>query len=149
MPSPIPKRPMAKVQRVALIGRQVVERLGLAGLELLLTRATRMSEGQVLPDGRYFGSTMLTIDLQQLAAEGQLSDACDVSTAHKVARLMSTSGTLRQRARLIAAAEAVRLAGREIAPQAVDVGVRAEGTRVFIDIDVEASAAAGAVETVG
>ncbi|MBW2735252.1 MAG: hypothetical protein JRH20_22950 [Deltaproteobacteria bacterium] len=149
MPSPSPKRPMAKVQRVALISRQVTERLGLAGAELLLSQASRMSEGQLLPDGHYFGSTMLTIDLEQLATAGLLSDTCDVSTALKVARLMAVSDALRERVRTVASQEAFRLAEQEIAPTAVEIRVRAEGTLVFIDIDLEGSATNGAIETVG
>lgn len=143
------KRPMAKVRRVALISRQVTERLGVAGAELLLARASRMSEGQILPDGHYYGSTMLTIDLEQLVAAGLLSDPCDVTTALKAARLMATSEALRDRARAVAHQEAIRLAEREISPTAVEVGIRAEGLRIFIDIDVEGSAVTGALKTVG
>lgn len=149
MASRTPKRPMAKVQRLALISRRISERLGLAAAELLLSRAARVSEGQMLPDGHYYGSTMLTINLEELAASGLLSDACDVSTTSKVCQLMAGSESVSERARVIAHQEAARLAKRAVTPTAVDVGVRAEGTTIFIDIDVEGSAEKSAIETVG
>ena len=98
------KRPMAAVRRVTLFSREIIERLSPAGLDLLLARATRLSEGQVSATGDYFGSTMITVDLAQV--DGKVRDACDVATAARLARRMAGDQTLVERVRVIAREEA-------------------------------------------
>ena len=77
--APLPARkPMARVTRIALFEREVRERITLAALDLLLSRAEVISEGQRnVRGGRdaYFGSTMLTFDLPALSVV--IRDACD------------------------------------------------------------------------
>lgn len=138
-------RPMAVARRVSLFSREVIERLSLAGIETLLSRVSKLSEGQVLGDQRYYGSTMLTLDVREL--DDTVRDTCDVATAMRLARLLSHSEAMTDRVRALAHAEAATIAGCPLGRAEIDVRVRAEGGWLFIDVDVEAralEAAAGA-----
>src|SRR3954449_13051215 len=87
--SPTHLRPIARVQRIALFEREVRERLSRAALDVLFARAEVISEGQsTIRNAKpaYFGSTMLTIDLNGLA--GVLREACDAGTARRLANLL-------------------------------------------------------------
>jgi hypothetical protein len=133
------RRPMARATRIALIEREVRERLSRAALELVLGRAEVISEGQrSTRNGRdaYFGSTMLTIDLPSL--ELLLRDACDAATAHRLASLLESDEAAGQRIEALAAAEAARVAGAAPTAVSTHVAIRAQAAKVFIDIDVEA-----------
>jgi hypothetical protein len=129
-----PKKPMAFVRRIGLFRREIIERVSPAGLDLLLQTACRISEGQVSGD-QYFGSTLLTLDLQQ--AEIQLQDACDVATAARLARLLEQEPVALEQIRALARAEAQRIACHPLRELELDVRIRVEGPRVFIDVDVE------------
>ncbi|MBK8482027.1 MAG: hypothetical protein IPL40_12785 [Proteobacteria bacterium] len=131
------KRPMAVVRQVSLFAREVIERLSTTGTELLLADLSRLSEGQRV-DGRYFGSTMLTLDLRRL--EGRMRDSGDVGTALRLARQWATSELVIGRLRTLALAEAERIAGQPLQADGIDVRVRAEGSWLFVDIDLEAEA---------
>lgn len=132
---PRKKRPMAAVRRISLFRREIRESIPPAGVELLLDHAARISEGQVAADGRYYGSTMLTIALEQL--QGAICDSCDVSTAEHLARLLEAAPEVQEQTCRLALAEACRIAGRRLQRVEADMRVRWEGTRVFVDIDVE------------
>lgn len=132
------RRPMARVRHVALFSREIRERLSLAGAELLLDRATRLTEGQLSGDGHYFGSTMLTIDLEQAYEQGMLREEPDVATALRLARLMSASAPVRRRVATMARQAAEQQAQGPLSHLELDVRMRAEGLMVFIDIDAEA-----------
>ncbi len=141
-PRPLPRRkPMAKATRVTLFEREVRERLSDPAVEILLAAAQVMSEGQVAvaPSGgeAFFGSTMLTIDLA--TAAGVVREACDDAAARKVAALMASDARIARRARLVAEREATRIAGHAVRAAAAEVRVRAEGARVFIDVDLEST----------
>ena len=134
-----PRKPMARATRITLFEREVKERLSRAALDLLLSRAERLSEGQrSVRGGRnaYFGSTMLTIDLASFA--DVLRDACDASTAHRLATLLETDAAVPRRIRDIAEREAARVAAARLRDVRTQVTVRAQGSKVFIDVDVEA-----------
>ena len=64
---------MAAAVHVGLFSREIIERLSLAGVEMLLGRVSKLSEGQTQPDNRYYGSTMLTLDVREL--ESSVRDA--------------------------------------------------------------------------
>jgi hypothetical protein len=131
---------MARATRIALFEREVRERLSRAALELLLSRAEVISEGQrTVRGGRdaYFGSTMLTIDLPAL--ELLLRDVCDAGTAKRLAELLEGDAAVGQRIQALAAAEATRVAGSPPALVSTHVAIRAQAAKVFIDIDVEAT----------
>jgi hypothetical protein len=136
--NPTALRPLARVQRIALFEREVRERLSRAATDLLFERAEVMSEGQQTSRGgqpAYFGSTMLTINLETLAP--QLREVCDAGTARRLATLLRDDASVAARCRSIATKEATRIAGGRLRAVATEVKVSARGARVFIDIDVE------------
>jgi hypothetical protein len=131
---------MARATRIALFEREVRERLSRAALELVLSRAEVISEGQrSVRGGRdaYFGSTMLTIDLPAL--ELLLRDACDAGTARRVAALLETDAQAAAHIELLAGQEAARVAGAAPKTVSTHVVIRPQAAKVFIDIDVEAT----------
>src|SRR5436190_12807414 len=104
-----PLRPLARVERIALFEREVRERPSRAALDLVFERAEVMSEGQRSTRAgqpAYFGSTMLTIDLEALAP--QLREACDAGTARRLATLLSKDAAVAARVKAVAAREAAR-----------------------------------------
>jgi hypothetical protein len=133
------RKPMARALRVTLFEREVRERLSGAAVEILLDGAQVLSEGRrsTSPTAGpvFFGSTMLTLDLA-LAAE-LVREPCDAAAAARVAAYLAHDARALARMRQIAAREAERLAGGPLRVRAADVRVRAEGTRVFVDVDVE------------
>ncbi len=141
VPAPLPARkPMARATRITLFEREVRERLSRAALDIVFARAELLSEGQRSTRGQdgkasYFGSTMITIDLPSLA--DVLRDACDAGTAHRLVALMEGDTTLPRRIRDIAEREAARIAAAKLKDLRTHVAVRAQGAKVFIDIDVE------------
>ncbi len=134
------RRPMARATRIALFEREVRERLSRTALDLVLSRAEVISEGQRSSrNGRdaYFGSTMLTIDLPSL--ELLLRDACDAGTARRLADLLQADGQAMASVEALAAREAARVCGARPGAVRTHVAIRAQAAKVFIDIDVEAS----------
>ena len=134
-PAKAPKRPMAFVRRVSLFQREIRENISPTALNVLLRTAGKISEGQTTTDGRYYGSTMLTIDLGQVQA--CVSDVCDVSTAVRLAQHLSRQGMVHQEVKQIAEKEARRIACRNLELQEAEVRVRTEGQRIYVDVDVE------------
>lgn len=130
---------MAKAQRVGLFSRQIIERVSLAGVDALLANASRLSEGDIAPDGHFYGSTMITFDLRQIS--GQLREAVDLKTARRLADLMNEDAVVKRRLKQLATDEALRVAEQPLDRLEVDVRVRSEGCWVFIDIDTEGHAA--------
>jgi hypothetical protein len=136
------RRPMARATRVTLFEREVRERLSRAAMDLVFARADRLSEGQRQVRGgtdSYFGSTMLTIDLVSFA--GVLRDPCDAGTARRLAALIESDSSIPRRIRDIAEREATRIAAARLKEVRTQVAVRAQGAKVFIDVDVEAEIA--------
>ncbi|MES1209151.1 MAG: hypothetical protein ABUS79_24700 [Pseudomonadota bacterium] len=140
VPSVLPvRKPMARATRITLFEREVRERLSRAALDVVFARADLLSEGQRSVKGGkdgYFGSTMLTIDLPALA--DVLRDACDAGTAHRLVALMESDTALPRRIRGIAEREATRIAGAKLKELRIHVAMRAQGAKVFVDVDVEA-----------
>ena len=133
-------RPLLRVRRISLFEREVRERLSRAALDLVFENAAIMSEGQRSSRGEqevFFGSTMLTIELDGLV--GALRDACDASSAQRVAGLLATDAGALGRIRAIAADEAERLGGTRPGSVSTEIRVRARGTTVYVDVDVEAA----------
>jgi hypothetical protein len=125
---------MARCRRVSLFRREIKERVSPAGFDLLLDRASKISEGQISGQ-RYYGSTMLTLDLR--AVEAGVSEPCDVATAQRLARLLAGEPEILDRLRGLALADARRIARRKMGRLETDLRVRTESSRVLIDIDVE------------
>ena len=133
------RRPMARATRITLFEREVRERLSRAALDVVFARAERLSEGQRSQKGgrdSYFGSTMLTIDLAVFA--DVFRDACDAGTAHRLATLLEADSTTPRRIRELALREAAGIAGARLKDVRTQVTVRAQGAKVFVDVDVEA-----------
>jgi hypothetical protein len=125
---------MASARRVSLFEREVRVRLAPAGLDVLFDEARVISEGQL--DGpRWYGSTMMTIDLARVSA--RVSDDCDQGCARRVAELAAGEERVRERTRRLALHHAVRDAGPLEGP-AIDLRVHREGRVVHLDLDVEA-----------
>jgi hypothetical protein len=134
------RRPMARATRIGLFEREVRERPARAALDLLFARAEVISEGQRTQRGgrdAYFGSTMLTFDLPALAV--LLRDACDAGTAVRLASLLEEDASVGKRVQELAKREAARVSGATPREVSTHVAIRAQGAKVFIDVDVEAS----------
>jgi hypothetical protein len=128
------RKPSVAARRVSLFEREIRVHLGTAAIELLFSRAEVLSEGQ-RQGARYFGSTMITLDLDK--ARGALREPCDAADARRVAQLLEKDARVQARVRGIAAAAAVERSGAPFARLDAEVRVRAAGSRVHVDLDVE------------
>jgi hypothetical protein len=133
------KKPMARAARVTLFEREIKERLSVAAVEILLERARILSEGQrsASPTAAraYFGSTMITVDVAAIA--DVVREPCDARAAARVCELIRDDARVTRRVQKIAEKEAQRLADGPVRVRAGDVRVRAQGTFVYLDVDVE------------
>src|SRR5262249_35849942 len=114
------------------------ERLCKSALEILFARAEVISEGQRAARGgreAYFGSTMLTLDLETAASV--LREACDAGTAQRLAAVLRADPAGLARGQAIATREAARVAGTRPRSVNAEIKVNARGAKVFIDVDVE------------
>jgi hypothetical protein len=84
----------------------------------------------------YTGSTMMTVDLA--TTRDRISDPPDASTALRVAVLYAGDERCRVQARLIAIAEARRLAGCDLSQPMIDLESSARGSEVYFSLDLEA-----------
>lgn len=137
------KRPMASVRRVNLFRREIRERLSQPALEILLARARAISEGKLTKkkkgkkNGRYYGSTMLTLELQE--AREHIRDPLDAASALKLQELLREDKRFKNRLREIAQGEAERIAGCSLERVDMELRLDAEGDRILVDLDVEAA----------
>jgi hypothetical protein len=133
------KKPMARAVRVTLFEREVREKLSVAAIEILLDRARVLSEGRRSASptaaARYFGSTMITVDISAIG--DAVREPCDARATARVAALMRDDVRITRRVQKIAAREAERLADGPVRVRAGEVRVRAQGTLVHLDVDVE------------
>ena len=139
------KRPMASSRQVSLFRREIKERLSPTGFELLLQSVKKISEGQISATGRYYGSTMLTLDLA--GVDRRIRDECDVATALRVAQLLQAEPDLLHQLRELALKDARRIARRPMLRLEADLRVRADGCRVLVDLDLEGEAAPTSART--
>jgi hypothetical protein len=131
---------MAMTRKVSLFEREVQVRLAPVAIELIHDNAKVLTEGGLAGD-IYVGSTMMTVDLER--ARDRISDPPDASTALRVAVLYASDERCRSQARMIAAAEARRVAGCELSPPLVDIESRSRGAEVHFSLDVEARRKSG------
>lgn len=136
-----PRKPMARARRVSLFEREIRIGLSSAAIEILLSRASVLSEGQV-DDSGYFGSTMITVDTGRIRE--LCSDPCDATTARRLGELVLTDPRFREDARRLGEREACRLAGEPVVSPQIDLRVRVAGCHLHVDLDVEASITAKA-----
>ena len=133
-------RPMACARRIAMFEREVRERLSRAALDAILDRAEVISEGQRAErNGKdcYLGSTMVTVDLDSLGAV--LREPGDAGTAQRLAALLRADLTVKARMDALACREVLRITKARPKGVRTEIQIRAQGSRVFIDADVEAS----------
>ena len=133
-------RPMATVRRIALIEREVRERLSKAALDAIFARAKVMAEGERDTTGGrnlFVGSAMLTCDIAEVGHI--LREPADAGTANRLASLLAKDTSLAERALEIAKREVGRVAGQVPRTLRGETRIRVQGTKVFIDIDVEAA----------
>jgi hypothetical protein len=133
-------RPMVRARRIALIEREVRERLSKAALDAIFSRAEVMAEGDVTNAGgldMFVGSAMLTCDLASVGPI--LRESPDAGTAVRLGTLLAKDPTLAERAQVIVKREVARITGRMPHSIRGETRIRVQGTRVFLDIDVEAA----------
>src|SRR6185436_19690174 len=132
------RKPMAAARKVALFDREIHTTLSQAAIEILFETADMLSEGERRGDG-YFGSTMITLDLTRVAA--LVREDCDAASARRVAELAMADKRVRERAKVLAAADAAERAGTLLVRVDCELRARAVGTRIHLDVDVEAEIA--------
>jgi hypothetical protein len=132
------RKPMAAARKVALFDREIRTTLSQAAVEILFETADILSEGERRGDG-YFGSTMITLDLGRVAP--LVREDCDAAGARRIADLALADKRVRDRARALAAADAAERAGTILQRVDCELRARAVGTRVHLDVDVEAEVA--------
>jgi hypothetical protein len=126
---------MVSTRRLSVFQRKVEMGLSPTALEMVLEQMRVVSEGGLDGDD-YAGSTMISIDLAQLAP--RISDDADASTAYRFAELAPDDARVRQRARAVAFAEARRIAGGTLIQPQIDLEVRSRGSVIHFALNVEA-----------
>lgn len=131
---------LAKARRGARIRRDAPgEALSRQAEEDLFACSDVMSEGSVRrgPDGdTYFGSTMLTVDLERFT--GGWRGRLDGAARERLRRLVEGSVRVKLRAMRIACAEAShRLPDRRFGTAAVETTVQLRNGQLHIDVDLE------------
>ena len=131
-----------RVRRLPLIRREIRESLSSHALELLLSCAELIVEGErALRGGSThaplgFATVMLTLDLRASAA--LLREPADEATAIRVAELMRASTALRERLVELAGPRLAELFAVELDGVRVELlpVIRVSGARILIDGDV-------------
>jgi hypothetical protein len=138
-PSPYDLRPMVQVRRIALIEREVREYLSQAALDAVFDRSEVISEGEastVHGKTAFLGSTMLTFEVGAL---GEIvREPADEDTARRMAALLAKEPSLDARTQLIVRREVERITRSKPKSVRGETRIRVRGTRVYLDIDVEA-----------
>jgi len=137
--APLDLRPIAQVRKIPLIEREIRERLSQAALDAIFANTHVISEGETIKGGgkiQFAGSTMLTIDVE--AFGDILREPADEGTARRLAALLAREPSLPHRIESVVRQEVERITTN--APQSVrgETRIRAQGTQVYLDIDVEA-----------
>jgi hypothetical protein len=130
---------MVQVRKIPLIEREIRERLSQAALDAVFARAEIISEGEAAKgQGKphFLGSTMLTFDVFALAEI--LREPADEGTARRFAALLAKEKSLEARIEPIVRREVERITASTVQSVRNETRIRTQGTRVFLDIDVEA-----------
>ena len=137
--SPYDLRPMVQVRRIALIEREIREYLSQAALDAVFDRSEVISEGETSSvQGKtiFVGSTMLTFDVGALGEV--LREPPDEDTARRMGTLLAKEPSLEARTQLIVRGEVERITRGKPKSVRGETRIRVRGTRVYLDIDVEA-----------
>jgi len=132
-------RPMVRARRIPLIEREIREHLSHAALDAVFAQAEVISEGEATRAGgqsQFLGSTMLTFDVAAMA--DLVREPADEGTARRLAALLASDRSLDGRIQTIVRHEVERVTG--LSPRRVrgETRIRTQGTRVYLDVDVEA-----------
>jgi hypothetical protein len=138
--SPYELRPMAQARRIPLIEREIREHLSQAALDAVFAQAEVISEGEASQGAgreQFLGSTMLTFDVAALC--DLVREPADEGTARRLAALLAKDPSLDGRIEAVVHREVERLAHQPPRSVRGETRIRTQGTRVYLDIDVEAS----------
>ncbi len=109
-------------------------------IELLLEASEQLSEGQVQAEPRdeerFYGSTMITIDLERIA--DRVREPITPELAHAIADALGASEAFHERMERLGRLEAERrIAMRLPRHSDAEVRLRVVGTSILIDVDIE------------
>lgn len=145
-PGRLERPPWARVRKVQLIRREIREYLPKGSLDVLFSSAEHVVEGspEIGDDGpgRVYATLMVTIDLRRSAE--YFREPPDDASAARVAELMEDNDDVYDKVVELARPKLAELAARGGTPNpdldvALEVSVRAEGTKVLIDADAMGS----------
>lgn len=103
--------------------------------ERLFRNVEVLSEGAVR-DGAWFGSTMITVDLDRL--EGELRDPLDAEARERLLAAIAGSVRVRIRAMRLARAEvARRFPDRKLGTAQMETRIRLHEGKLHVDVDLE------------
>ncbi|MBK8172938.1 MAG: hypothetical protein IPK60_21755 [Sandaracinaceae bacterium] len=125
-------------------GGRLVQRkhtsLNREGEEALFRVASVMSEGIVRDGGTFFGSTMITFDLEALAPDWRVT--LDNAERERLLRTIEGSVRVRLRALRIARAQALQhVSNRPLGTAYADMKFSLRGRHLHLDVDLEAEVA--------
>jgi hypothetical protein len=139
LPGPTPVRGVRLV-----VGRRK-ETLSPSGLRLLIDSGEVIHEGETTRDGEgthYYGTAMFTLDLASLA--GRLDGPLDAGRCKRITELLVASPFFRVHLLRLARREVYRRLGTlPLVPLRGEVSTRSEGTRIYVDLDVEVHGVTG------
>jgi hypothetical protein len=129
------KGPVRAVRVGAIRPGAAAETLTREAEERLFRNVEVLSEGAVR-DRTWFGSTMITVDLEHL--ESDLRDPLDEEGRERLLRLVSGSVRVRIRAMRLARAEVTRrFPDRKLGTAQMETRIRLHGGKLHVDVDVE------------
>lgn len=143
-----PTRPgPARARRAAALHGPSGHAISREAEEILFSLAELLTEARVDANG-YSGSTMITIDLA--AAASRVRGLDSVEERERFTAIARGSVRVRLRAMRFGCAEATRrVPERALGTFSVDTSMRLEGTRLLVDVDVDAPFAEAGLEQRG
>lgn len=130
-------KPLVRVRPGALLRERSGWALGARAVDELYRVAEVLSEGRC-EDEMFFGTTLITIELTR--ALGGIGVDVDAGVLARVSDAVGGSVRVRLRAMRLAEEEvARRFPDRMIGTARTETRFRIEGTRLFIDVDLEVS----------
>jgi hypothetical protein len=130
-----PLKPPVRVRSGAILRARDGYALGPRAEEEVFRLADVMSEGR-LDGAAFYGSTLLTIDLERVAPELR----GPTGEGERLRLLEAAAGSVRVRLRAMRVAfadVARRYPDRDLGTATVETSMRLEGTRLLIDVDLE------------
>lgn len=130
---------LAKARRAPIFVERTSRVLSREAEEILFEHAEVLTEGSATPTGRtgsFFGSTMITVDLDRISSRLRGLDVPGTREALRDA--VAASVRVRLRAMRLACAEvARRVPEREFGTAQVEIRASLMGSRLHLDVDLE------------